>query len=188
MQPPIPNHTGIITERLRGIVDRVTYHNADTGWSVPACPAVQRPPHPGDRHRPPDQGFRRSDHGIFRLLDGQSQIRPAVYRLPAPQNSGRPPVPRWKSTSDRDSSKVSDPRRPKKLSGISTRKRWIFLKRISTAHRVPGIAEKKLKTISAAWIEHRAIREVMMFLQSHGISTLYAVRIYKAYGTRPSPP
>ena len=36
--------------------------------------------------------------------------------------------------------------------------------------------------IKSAWIEHRAIREVMMFLQSHGISTLFAVRIYKAYG------
>jgi exodeoxyribonuclease V alpha subunit len=36
--------------------------------------------------------------------------------------------------------------------------------------------------IGAAWIEHRAIREVMMFLQSHGISTLFAVRIYKEYG------
>ena len=29
------NHlTGIIPERLRGVVDRVTYHNADNGWSV----------------------------------------------------------------------------------------------------------------------------------------------------------
>ena len=36
--------------------------------------------------------------------------------------------------------------------------------------------------IRDAWIEHRAIREVMMFLQSHGISTLFAVRIYKEYG------
>lgn len=36
--------------------------------------------------------------------------------------------------------------------------------------------------ISAAWTEHRAIRDVMMFLQSHGISTLFSVRIYKAYG------
>lgn len=36
--------------------------------------------------------------------------------------------------------------------------------------------------IKDAWIEHRAIREVMMFLLSHGISTLFAVRIYKEYG------
>jgi exodeoxyribonuclease V alpha subunit len=38
--------------------------------------------------------------------------------------------------------------------------------------------------ISNAWTEHRAIREVMMFLQSHGISTLFAVRIYKQYGDK----
>ena len=31
-------------------------------------------------------------------------------------------------------------------------------------------------------LKHRAIRKVMMFLQSHGISTLFAVRIYKEYG------
>src|SRR5450631_1338102 len=35
-----------------------------------------------------------------------------------------------------------------------------------------------------AWTEHRAIREVMMFLQGHGISTLFAVRIYKEYGDK----
>jgi exodeoxyribonuclease V alpha subunit len=30
--------------------------------------------------------------------------------------------------------------------------------------------------ISSAWQEHRAVREVMLFLQTHGISTLFAVR------------
>ncbi len=34
MQTPIRNHTGIIKESIRGIVDRVTYHNPDNGWSV----------------------------------------------------------------------------------------------------------------------------------------------------------
>ena len=34
MRPPPVNPTGVITERLRGIVDRVTFHNADNGWSV----------------------------------------------------------------------------------------------------------------------------------------------------------
>jgi len=26
------NHTGVINEILKGIVDRVTYHNPDNGW------------------------------------------------------------------------------------------------------------------------------------------------------------
>jgi exodeoxyribonuclease V alpha subunit len=58
----------------------------------------------------------------------------------------------------------------------------IFETQIEKLTEVPGIAQKKLETISAAWTEHRAIKEVMMFLQSHGISTLFAVRIYKEYG------
>jgi len=47
---------------------------------------------------------------------------------------------------------------------------------------VPGIARRKLEGIRAAWEEHRAIREVMMFLQEQGVSTLFAVRIYQEYG------
>ena len=34
MQNPIRTKTGAITETIRGIVDRVTYHNPDNGWSV----------------------------------------------------------------------------------------------------------------------------------------------------------
>jgi len=47
---------------------------------------------------------------------------------------------------------------------------------------VPNIAEKKLTKIRISWEEHRAIRDVMIFLQSHGISTLFAVKIFKQYG------
>lgn len=60
----------------------------------------------------------------------------------------------------------------------------VFEEEIDQLAAVPGIAEKKLATIKTAWIEHRAIRDVMMFLQSHGISTLFAVRIYRQYGDR----
>ncbi|SHE23376.1 RecD-like DNA helicase YrrC [methanotrophic endosymbiont of Bathymodiolus puteoserpentis (Logatchev)] len=60
----------------------------------------------------------------------------------------------------------------------------IFENDIQRLTEVPGIATKKLKTIEDAWTEHRAIREVMMFLQGHGISTLFAVRIYKQYGDK----
>jgi exodeoxyribonuclease V alpha subunit len=58
----------------------------------------------------------------------------------------------------------------------------IFEGPIARLTEIPGIAQKKLETIRAAWAEHRAIRDVMMFLQSHGISTLFAVRIFKEYG------
>ena len=47
---------------------------------------------------------------------------------------------------------------------------------------VPGIAQKRVKLIQAAWVIQKAIKEVMLFLQSHGVSTTYAVKIYKQYG------
>ena len=47
---------------------------------------------------------------------------------------------------------------------------------------VPGIAQKRVKLIQAAWVTQKAIKEVMLFLQSHGVSTTYAVKIYKQYG------
>jgi exodeoxyribonuclease V alpha subunit len=35
MALPLSSHSGTITETIRGIVDRVTYHNPDNSWSVP---------------------------------------------------------------------------------------------------------------------------------------------------------
>jgi exodeoxyribonuclease V alpha subunit len=57
----------------------------------------------------------------------------------------------------------------------------IFESDINRLTEVPGIATKKLEMIESAWTEHKAIRDVMMFLQHHGISTLFAVKIYKKY-------
>ncbi len=34
MQNQARTHTRAITETIRGIVDRITYHNPDNGWSV----------------------------------------------------------------------------------------------------------------------------------------------------------
>ncbi|GAB3996946.1 hypothetical protein GCM10029992_18470 [Glycomyces albus] len=47
---------------------------------------------------------------------------------------------------------------------------------------VPGLGPKRTKSIAAAWDEQRAIKEVMVFLQSVDVSTSLAVRIYKKYG------
>jgi exodeoxyribonuclease V alpha subunit len=47
---------------------------------------------------------------------------------------------------------------------------------------VPGLGPKRTKAIGAAWEEQRAIKEVMVFLQSVDVSTSLAVRIYKKYG------
>ncbi len=60
----------------------------------------------------------------------------------------------------------------------------IFEQNINELMDVPGIAEKKLYQIKTSWEEHRSIRDVMIFLQGHGISTLFATKIYKTYGDK----
>ena len=46
---------------------------------------------------------------------------------------------------------------------------------------VAGIGKKRIAMIQAAWDEQRDIRDVMLFLQSYGVSTGYATKIYRHY-------
>jgi exodeoxyribonuclease V alpha subunit len=47
---------------------------------------------------------------------------------------------------------------------------------------VDGIGAVRAQRITAAWAEQKAVREIMVFLHSHGVGTARAVRIYKTYG------
>ncbi len=47
--------------------------------------------------------------------------------------------------------------------------------------RVPGIGRKRVKMIKEAWEAQREIKNVMLFLQSHDVSTAHAAKIYKTY-------
>lgn len=47
---------------------------------------------------------------------------------------------------------------------------------------VPGVAHKRVAMIARAWKEQQAIKEIMLFLQAHDVSTGLAVKIYKEYG------
>jgi len=49
---------------------------------------------------------------------------------------------------------------------------------------VEGIAEKKLEQIKESWIQHEDIRELIIFLQEHNVSTTLAAKLYKEYGKR----
>src|SRR5688572_19878557 len=47
---------------------------------------------------------------------------------------------------------------------------------------VEGIGPMRRARIKAAWTEQKVVRDIMLFLHSHGVSTSRAVRIYKTYG------
>jgi exodeoxyribonuclease V alpha subunit len=47
---------------------------------------------------------------------------------------------------------------------------------------VEGIGKKRVEMIRKAWADQKEIRQVMLFLQSHGVSSGYATKIFKTYG------
>jgi exodeoxyribonuclease V alpha subunit len=53
---------------------------------------------------------------------------------------------------------------------------------VERLNEVEGVGPKRIGIIRRGWAEQKQIKEVMMFLQSHGVSTSLAVKIYREYG------
>ena len=47
---------------------------------------------------------------------------------------------------------------------------------------VEGIGPTRISMIRKAWVEHKEIKEIMIFLQGYGVSAAYSAKIYKQYG------
>ena len=55
---------------------------------------------------------------------------------------------------------------------------------VSRLTEIEGIGTKRIDMIKSAWGDHKEIRSVMVFLQSHGVGTGYATKIFKTYGNK----
>lgn len=53
---------------------------------------------------------------------------------------------------------------------------------IERLYEVPGIGKKRVEKISESWEKQKDIKNVMLFLQGFGVSTAYAAKIYRQYG------
>lgn len=49
--------------------------------------------------------------------------------------------------------------------------------------RVEGIGSKRIDMIARAWLDQKEVKEIMLFLQSHGVSAGYSAKIFKEYGS-----
>jgi len=172
-------NTHIVT--IQGVVDRVTFHNEVNGWSVlrvkcyndfdPSTVIVhQTKVFAGATMKFSGHWSNHPKFGRQFTATHSEECRPATSAaLEKYLGSGL--------------IKGVGPKTAKRIvSHFGSKTLTVFEKSIDDLLLVPGIAAKKLKGISDAWTEHRAIRDVMLFLQEHGISTLFAVRIFKKYG------
>ncbi len=167
---------------MKGIVDRVTFHNPDNGWSILRVTPFNNPHHQETVIVHQIKVFA----GATMEFKGSWTVHPKYGRqfIAAGAEEKKPA-----STAALEKYlgsgliKGVGPKTAKKIVHyFKDQTLDIFENNISRLIEVPGIAQKKLEMISSAWTEHRAIRNVMMFLQSHGISTLFAVKIYREYG------
>lgn len=168
--------------KLRGIVDRVTYHNDVSGWSVLRVSSYD---HPGEtitvtvHQTKVFAGATVEFHGEwvrhpkfgqqFKAIQAIEQRPSDVAALEKYLGSGL-----IAGVGPKTAKKIV------KYFGKETLD--IFEQSIDRLMEIEGIAKKKLQTIQSSWSEHKEIRNVMLFLQGHGISTLFAVKIFKTYG------
>ncbi len=182
MYPPSSSPAPHIIEKIRGIVQRITYHNPDNGWSVLRVNPFDAQGETVTVTVHQMQVFAGATMEFF----GAWTVHPKFGRqFKANEATELKPASAGALEKYLGSGLIKGvgPKTAQKIVrhfGKDTLE--VFEEQIQRLTEVPSIANKKLASISKAWQEHRAIRDVMLFLQSHDISTLFAVRIYKQYG------
>ena len=175
---------GAELERLVGIVERITFHNPETGWTVLKVAPFREPGrlvsvliHQAKVFAGATMEFwgsfsQHPAHGEqFKAIRAVEKKPATAAALEKYLGSGL--------------IKGVGPAIAKRIvRHFAGRTLDVFESQLEELLEVPGIAEKKLETIRRSWTEHRAIRDVMMFLQGYGISTLFATKIFKTYGDR----
>ena len=169
-------------EKLSGIVKRITFHSVETGYTVLKVNSFQKPNeeltvvvHQSKVFAGATMDFygEWSNHPSYGL---QFKASKAIERKPATANA----LEKYLGSGLIKGVGPVTAKRIVKHFGDKTLD--VFESNIEKLTEVEGIAKLKLEMISKAWVEHQEIRNVMLFLQSHNISTLFAVKIYKTYG------
>jgi len=180
-QPATSPTDGPPLDALEGVIERITFHNEDNGYTV----ARLLPPNARDvitilgNFSNPVVGESLLCYGTWtNHPQWGKQMTVARYEVVRPATAfaiekylgsgmvkGVGPV-----TAKRIVAKFGEEaldiieNHPRKLLGVG------------------GIGEKTLAKITKAWKDQREVKNIMLFLQSHGVSPAYAVKIYKHYG------
>ncbi len=60
----------------------------------------------------------------------------------------------------------------------------VIEEKIELLQEIPGIGGKRIRMIEESWARQKEVKNIMLFLQDHGVSTAFAAKIYKQYGNR----
>jgi exodeoxyribonuclease V alpha subunit len=168
-------------EYLQGVVDRLTFHSAESGYTV-ARFKVPRTPEPVTV----TGSFANIQPGQTLHLTGQWRNHPKygeqfqVFKYRETKPATLTGLEKYLGSGLIKGVGPVTAKRIVAHFGLETLD--IIEQQIERLQEVPGIARKRVKMIQTAWETQKVIKEVMLFLQGHGVSTTYAVKIFKQYG------
>jgi exodeoxyribonuclease V alpha subunit len=169
-------------EKFTGIIQRVTYHNRENGWTVLKVNPIDRPYDLKTVIVHQANVFA----GATMEFEGEWMQHPKYGEQFKSQNSfERKPASASALEKYIGSGLIYGvgPKIAKRIVKYFGKETLdVFEDDIDRLTEVTGIAQTKLDQIKSSWIEHREIRNVMLFLQEYGVSTLFAVKIFKTYG------
>ena len=167
-------------ERLRCVVERITYHNEQNGWSVLRCAAS------GFTELVTVVGSMPETHvGAVLTLTGswkvdarygrqfaaetfEETLPATVYGIEKYLGSGL-----VKGVGPKFASRI--------VREFGERTLDVIEETPDELLRVPGIGKVRVERIKKSWAEQKEIKNIMLFLQSHDVSTSHATKIYKTY-------
>ena len=173
-----PQH---FTVKIRGVVERITYQNPENGYTVLKC-AVK--------------SYKELVTVIGSLLDVNVGSVLLIYgNWKVDSRYGRQfAAESWEETLPATVFGIEKylgsglikgvgPKYAKKIVaqfGIETLE--VIETDISRLQEVDGIGKKRIKMIRDSWERQKEIKNVMLFLQDHGVNTSFAAKIYRQYG------
>lgn len=168
-------------DEVRGVVERVTYHNQETGFCVlrvrvrgkgsPVtvvgnAPAVA-----------PGEHVEASGTWVIDPKHGQ-QLRAELLRLASPTST----LGMETYLSSGAVRGVGPHLAGRLVRAFGAKVFEIIETEPERLENVEGIGPKRRAHLRAAWREQRVVHEIMLFLHAHGLGTARAFRIFKTYG------
>jgi exodeoxyribonuclease V alpha subunit len=172
-----------VPDGVSGLVERVTFHNPETGFAVVRVSVKgRREPmtvvgtvasvNTGEWITAQGAWVRDREHGL--------QLK-ADFITCSPPNS-REGIERYLGSG---LIKGIGPVYAKKLVDKFGEEIFAIIDEYSVRlEEIDGIGPTRRRKIKAAWAEQKVVREIIVFLHSHGVSTSRALRIYKTYGEK----
>lgn len=175
-------HTIQNDQTITGVLERIIYFNEENAYCVAevqvadskrpvtvlgALPGVQC----GETLRLDGHWARHSTHGDqFKIAQFKSQLPASVHGIRKYLGSGL-----IHGIGKSYAKKIVD------HFGADTLR--VISEESGRLHEIPGIGKQRAKSIKAAWDEQSAVRDVMMFLQTYGVTPSQCVRLVKKYGS-----